>query len=107
MQKSKTAYYDIEAFHDDGKLVIQFMPEFLDQVQEKISTSGYAGSPPGEFECLKFTLASNMYLKIIMQKIEFDYSNELVDWFLKQDWQSIKIKNPVNDAQEPPRGSLA
>jgi|GEM_PF-6955150 hypothetical protein len=90
MQTSKASYYDIEAFHNNGKLVIQFMPEYLPQIQIKLSQSGFTASEVTSVECLKYTPSANRYLKLMMQRIELDYSHQAVDWFLAQDWRPIQ-----------------
>lgn len=87
MQTSKPSYYNVEAFHNNGQLVIQFMPEYLRQIKEKIAKSGFSATPETTVECFKYSPPIGSYLNLNMQRIEIDYSNQAVDWFLSQDWQ--------------------
>lgn len=87
MQTSKSSYYNVEAFHNTGNLVIQFMPEYMNQIEDRLVEAGFTGTPVTEVECLKFAPESNKYIKMTMQRIEIEYSNQAVDWFLSQDWK--------------------
>ena len=92
MHTSKTAYYDVEAFQSGGKLVIRFMPGYLTLIERNLSDARFTSNPVAEVECLKFIPAAGKYLKLTMQKIEIDYSNEAVDWFLSQDWHQAQLE---------------
>lgn len=101
-----TTYYDLEAFHNCGKLVIQFMPEFLTLIEKNILDSGFSSTPVAEVECLKFIPAAGKYLRLTMQKIEIDYSNEAVDWFLAQDWHNLGQEDAEGPKQPPKISSV-
>lgn len=90
MQISKASYYDVEAFHNNGRLVIQFMPEYLRKVRDKVAQSGFSATPETLVECLKYTPSDSAYLRLTMLRIELDFSNQAVDWFLAQDWRSTQ-----------------
>lgn len=90
MKKYKTSFYDVEAFHNSGKLVIQFMPQYLKKVEAKIFENGITGTQPVEIECLKFVPSAKQFLKLTMQKIEIEYTNDNVNWFLSQDWVGLQ-----------------
>jgi len=106
MQTSKTAYYDIEAFHNGGKLVIQFMPEYLTLIENNLSGSRFTSTPVADVECLKFIPAAGKYLRLTMQKIEIDYSNEAVDWLLSQDWHQPQLEGAESFAGGQPAMSF-
>jgi len=90
MQTSKSSYFDVEAFHNNGKLSIQFMPEYEEQIRDSISKSGFSGSSPIPVECFKFTHSCNKYLKLTMLRIDIEYSSEAISWFLTQSWKQIE-----------------
>jgi len=90
MQTTKILFYNVEAFHNKGNLVIQFMPEYLTQIKHKLSQAGFTGSAATEVECFKFVQEANKYMKLTMQQIELEYSNQAVEWFLAQSWATLQ-----------------
>jgi len=88
MKISKVAYYDVEAFHNNGKLVIQFLPEYLKEIQKKLLESGFVASEPTEVLSWKYTTEAGRYLQLVLKQIEIDYSNNAVGWFMSQDWET-------------------
>lgn len=90
MQTSILAYYNVEAFRDHDKLVIQFMPEYRSQIEQRIEEAAIEKSSVAEVECLKFVPNPGQYLRIIMQKLEVPYSDVTVNWFLMQEWAELE-----------------
>lgn len=87
MQNGKSSFYGIEAYHNRGKLIIRFMPQFLKLVESKISSAGLVGSKVVEVDCYKWFSECGVYIKVIMQEIEVDYSDAACNWFFNETWQ--------------------
>jgi hypothetical protein len=83
---NKISYYDIEAFHHNGKLIIQFMPEYLHEIQDKLNKSNFSATTETSVECFKYTPSASGYLRLTMQQIELDYSDGALEWFISQYW---------------------
>ena len=90
MSEALIAYYSVEACHKHGKLVIQFLPEFREDILRKLADNDWECSPVSNVECWKFTISAGKYLELTMQQVEIEYSSESVSWFSAQTWKATE-----------------
>jgi len=74
----------------NGMLVIQFLPEFRDDILRKLAENETEYSSVSNVDCWKYSFTASKYLELTMQQVEIEYSPESVSWFSAQTWKATE-----------------